>query len=99
MKDVRVQTPQGEKYHGGIEGDTFFRSVTQKDLMRIFNAWSIHPEALKQLEVEGIKWLCYKEGGEEYKITVEDARKNGFTKSFSGGETIYIQLKYWNKKL
>lgn len=94
-----VSTPNGVKYHGYIEGQTFYRSVTAKDYMRIFDAWSINPMALEQLKKEGVKDLFYKnvEDHKEYKITLEDVIKHGFKRSFKGGETWYIPMKQWNK--
>lgn len=94
-----VSTPQGPKYHGYIDQGIFHREVGSRDLMRIFNAWSLHPTALDQIQKEGVKHLFYKDvdAKKEYKILVEDVVKNGFKKSFAGGETVYIPLKFWNK--
>jgi hypothetical protein len=96
---IVVPTPTGVKYHGYIAGDTFYRQVTNKDLMRIFDAWSIHPYALEQIKKLGIKYLVYKntETNEKYKIDLETVIQRGFKRSFKGGETWYISLRHWNK--
>lgn len=96
MTKVMVQTPKGIKHHGDIEGDSFVRRVTYKDLMRIFDAWSIHPDALNAIrgKVKRLKYIDIN-AGKIYVISLEDVKKYGFEKEFSGGKTIYIQRKYW----
>lgn len=95
---ITVDTPQGQKNHGYIKNGIFCRKVRNKDLMRIFDAWSINPEALKKINELGIKQAIYgnTETGAEYQISVEEMNQFGFRRdSFAGGSTIYIPLKHW----
>ncbi len=97
VERVMVQTPAGEKYHGYIEQGMFCRNVSDKDMMRIFQAWSIHPEALENIKQRGINGLCYyhKDAKTKYSIPLSEALKLGFEREFAGGKTFYIQLKHW----
>ena len=96
---IYVDTPQGQKFHGELEDGYFYRFVDhKKDFMRIFQAWSIHPDALTQLsdlECDGLRYVVSED--ERYEISLEDARRNGFEKSFKGGPTIYIPVKFWSR--
>jgi len=93
-----VSTPNGPRYHGEIKGDSFHRKVNMaKDLLRIFNAWSIHPDALKECEAKGVAKLVYTDEDERYEISLVSAIENGFERTFSGGPTFYIPLKFWKK--
>lgn len=67
--------------------------------MQIFNAWSINPEVLKELIERKIELLHYKDEEYDYKINMQDARDHGFEKTFSGGETFYIPIKFWDKQI
>lgn len=94
---INVSTPQGMKFHGEIIDGWFVREVDyEKDRMRIFDAWSIHPDAIKEIsgKVEGLKYKC---GEEVYTITTAKAHEKGFYKEFSGGKTFYIPIKFWEK--
>ena len=96
MKRIFVPTPKGKKYHGYIEGEVFIRTVKDKDLMKIFDAWSIHPKVLEYLPEVKVKLLRFiHEDGTVYEMDLETAKNKGFEKEFSGGKTIYLQRKYW----
>jgi len=95
--EIRVNTPQGVKFHGEVVDKKFVRQVDwSKDRMRIFDAWSIHPDALKQIIEMGIEQLEYVCGDQHYFIKLDLAREKGFEKEFSGGKTFYIPIKFWN---
>lgn len=97
-RTVFVHTPQGERRHGEVVGKTFRREVDwHKDRMRIFDAWTIHPEVIARLEAGGVRKLAYNCGGDMYTITLAQAKRHGFTKAFAGGITHYIPLKHWQK--
>jgi hypothetical protein len=97
MENLYVDTPKGKRFHGTISDNHFRRQVSeQKDLMRIFDAWAIHPKALEKLNELNVKDLVYTTSkGETYTISLEDANLHGFEKEFKGGKTVYIQRKYW----
>lgn len=83
------------KTHGYIDGDVFIRHVKDKDLMRIFDAWSINPSALKEI-IDKVETLRYvHENGTVYEMPIETAMEKGFEKEFAGGKTIYLERKYW----
>jgi len=93
-----VSTPQGLKSHGYIDEDVFIRYVKDSDLMRIFDAWSIHPEALKAIS-DKVKTLRYiHNDGTIYEMDLITALQKGFEKEFAGGKTIYLQRKHWTIK-
>jgi len=91
-----VETPKGMKPHGFLKDRKFCRRVTAKDRMKIFDAWSIHPDVLKYLEDNDIPDIHYKDEEKDYRITTESARTNGFERNFSGGKTFYIPIKHWD---
>ena len=62
--------------------------------MKIFDAWSIHPDALEKIQ-DRVKGLVYLTDKVVYAISINDAVLRGFEKSFKGGRTWYIQLKHW----
>ena len=95
-KAIYIETPQGRKYHGDVVGHDFIRDVEwDKDRMKIFDAWSIHPEALKEIKSLGVRRLKYKTSDKIYTIRLIDAQRKGFVKEFAGGTTHYVQLKHW----
>jgi len=94
-KKIYVKTPNGLRFHGEIKGECFTRIVKEKDRMKIFDAWSIHPDAFDEIKKEGVKFLMYLCGNDNYTISLEDAEKKGFEREFAGGLTRYIQIKYW----
>lgn len=95
-----VNTPIGVKFHGAvitrILKKVFYREVSEKDRMRIFDAWSIHPDALKKITSLGVDGLHYRSGNAHYYISLEDAKKKGFLREFGGGKTFYIPIKFWD---
>lgn len=98
---IYILTPKGEtKNHGYIIGDTFYRNVEEKDRMRIFDAWSINPTVLTQIQQKkGIVNMEYKTHDTIYRISVADAWDKGFTREFKGGATHYIARKHWYKTM
>jgi len=97
-KDIFVETPAGKRHHGVVVGKIFKRKFDyKKDIMHIFNALSIHPDALKEIEKMGVDSLEYEEIDTHkiYRISLKKAKEVGFEKYFAGGKTTYIQLKYW----
>lgn len=94
-----VETPNGMRPHGFIKDNKFCRRVKEKDRMQIFDAWSINPEVMKELNNRKIELLHYKDEDHDYKISIEDALIHGFEKTFSGGVTFYIPIKYWDKQI
>ncbi len=97
---IYITQPSGQKVvHGKLEGKVFHRTVKEKDKMRIFDAWSINPSVLDTIK-ENVERLEYynADNGKTYKISIEDALKNGFEREFAGGRTFYIPLKFWKTK-
>ena len=94
--NIYVNTPRGKKKHGIVAGDVFVRELQQKDVMRIFNAFSINPDALTRIKEMGVKMLCYVLDAKPYYMTVEKAQEVGFEREFAGGKTIYLQMKHWD---
>jgi hypothetical protein len=102
-----VDTPDGTKMHGelrpakGAEGrcTIFYREVNhEKDRMRVLDAWTIHPSALKQIVAAGVQALYYKSSnGVNYVISLSKALRVGFEKEFGGGKGFYIPLKHWEQ--
>lgn len=104
---VVVTTPQGNKLHGEIKDNEFVRFVSfDKDRMRMYDAWSIHPQALAQLNGSGVSGLRYvdKKNGVTYTLGLKElnemlsgeqtdalGRKQAWQQAFSGGDTIYIK--------
>jgi hypothetical protein len=119
MTEVFVNTPRGRKRHGEIvlAGDKkiFVRFVDwDKDRMRIFDAWSINPEAYRKIRNYGVWGLLYrdKKHNTNYSLTTEDLGKmlgGEITKDsgakfawegeFGGGKTIYIKVEAFTKEL
>jgi hypothetical protein len=98
--NIYITQPSGQRVvHGKLIGSVFYRSVKEKDKMRIFDAWSINPNVLDQIK-DSVKLLEYYniDNNQTYKISMEDALKNGFEREFSGGKTFYIPLKFWKTK-
>lgn len=112
VQKVYVSTPNGLKYHGKIEGGTFIREVDyQKDRMRIFDAWSIHPDALIAIRRENVQNILFLQGAREYYLTAKELesmlqgltkdaknRKLAWEDEFKGGRTVYIRLTAFNKQ-
>lgn len=95
---ITVKTPNGIKHHGMVDTKdaVFLRDVDwNKDRMVMFNAWSIHPEALDTIKRMNVGQLVYRCDGRIYRIDMKDVDAHGFKKEFSGGETVYIPLQYW----
>lgn len=97
MEKVMVSTPQGVKFHGWIdnERELFLREVTEGDRMKIYDAWSIHPDVFERIKnLNGLRYKD-KDTGTIYNISIPNAIKHGFTKTHGGGKTFYIPIKYW----
>ena len=93
---ITVPTPSGKKKHGILDGDTFTRRVSEKDRMRIFDAWSIHPKVLGYLNKNNVKTLRFIHSeGKVYEMSIETANEKGFEKSFAGGATVYLPLRWF----
>lgn len=94
-----VSTPRGRKMHGFLkeeaEGMKFCRRVAKKDIMKIFQAWSINPEVLDYLKQHAVKNIHFKDEDTDYRISMERALEKGFEKTYSGGRTFYIPIKFW----
>ena len=109
---ITVNTPQGVKRHGTIQeskGKKYFcRTVdSEKDRMRIFDAYSLHPDALISLRREKVSALIYRETPSQRRLGLRmdhleamlDGRMNSPTgkrlaweAEFAGGPTIYIKI-------
>lgn len=116
MKAINVKTPHGYRHHGDIGvrrgvNDLVFRRVVNsfKDKMRIFDAYSIHPDALEQIKKEGVRMLHYIEDGKnhlELEVVKLEKMLSGEIKhqgcmlawegEFGGGKTIYIKRLAFN---
>jgi len=95
MPRITVNTPKGEKYHGDWEGDTFTRKVRKdKDFMRIYESYSIHPKIIEKANAMNLKKLRFVDENNTYEISIDDAREHGFQKTHAGGPTYYLQLKH-----
>jgi len=128
-KIITVQTPHGSRTHGIVRNviigrdedknedvfaDIFIREVDyNKDRMRIFDAWSINPEALIKLQKGGVYGICYndRENNKKYTLKMDEllkmmsgeikddkGRKLAWQAEFSGGKTIYIKLGAFKTK-
>lgn len=115
IERIMVKTPQGDKYHGDIILSVagvkmFVRTLDNKDKMKIFDAWSIHPDALSEIMAKGVECLEYRTPSGVLSLKLEDLDKMlsgelkskgdtklAFEKSFSGGKTIYIKEEAFNK--
>lgn len=109
---VMVSTPRGAKYHGTIDGDEFIREVDyDKDRMKIFDAWSIHPEAYQKCLDQNVQTLVYLEPKlkKVWRVSFSDLqkmvtgeivdhkqRKLAWFGEFAGGKTLYIKLEAFN---
>ena len=94
MAIVYVNTPYGERKHGEIHGKYFIRKVREKDRMKIFDAWSINPDIISELQEKQIEELHFIRGNKKYIISIEKALDKGFEKTFSGGRTFYIPIQH-----
>ena len=95
-KDIRVPTPGGLKHHGHLvtqpDGTKYFhRRVEDKDRMRIYDAWSIHPQIIEEYgdQIIGIMWETK---NFLYKVKTENIQEAGFEKEHSGGKTMYFPI-------
>lgn len=109
LERMFVNTPQGKKLHGELHKNDsgqiiFKRTLKESDRMRMFNAWSLNPEALTQFDFFKVVGLWYSTPHRELKLKYEDLKKMlsgemlndrgaklAFYKTFGGGETIYIK--------
>ena len=111
MRTILVDTPKGKRVHGYIfhkkDGSSYFYRQVQEsnDLMRIFDAWSINPQAFNKIQKEEVSEIMYNdtETGKVYYMSIENLKelvlsKSAFEKSFRGGRTIYIPKKFWKIK-
>jgi len=101
FEDVFVNTPSGKRFHGRIIGKDFNRLFDfEKDVMHIFDALSIHPDVLESLGAKKVNTLVYEEKNThtKYSISIKDALEKGWEKSFAGGKTFYIPLKFWEQE-
>ncbi len=96
---IQVPTPNGLRHHGEIRDKSFVRKVRKsKDLMRMFDAWSLHPEALKKLQelkIESIKYWD-EENNELWVTNRKHWEEDAFKKTYGGGETLYLKLEFWH---
>lgn len=100
MRAVFVNTPKGRRQHGAVDdNNTFVREVKTKDLMRIYDAWSINPDVLEKLPDMKVDKLEYRHGTHTYSITTADAVEHGFIRTHGGGRTVYIPRKWWTKTI
>ena len=115
VERIRVSTPQGDRYHGDIvlnekKQAIFVRVLQKKDKMRMFDAWSLHPDALKKFDFWNVIGLYYKTPNGNLKLKLEDLKKMlsgeirsgggnklAWEKEFSGGMTIYIKEEAFEK--
>ena len=110
-----VNTPKGTRFHGEVREHmgkpVFFRMVDpEKDRMRIFDAYSIHPDAFKQLRKLNIGKMIYLTGKDRLEIDIQeladmldgkikaDGTQLAWIAEFGGGETIYIKVNAFNKE-
>jgi len=94
----KVQTPQGVKAIGTINGNTLIKNVYRsKHYHRKFKAWAIQAEALPRLEKLGVRWirLEIQDTGEVLYTTLECVKKHGFIHDFGFGEQVFLPEKYW----
>jgi len=97
---VIVNTPSGPHFHGEIRGKVFQRKVHKsKDLMRIYEAWSLHPRVLEKLSELDIKAIRYVdvENNELWVTNRKHWEEDAIINTFSGGQTLYLPLKFWHK--
>ena len=118
LEKVLVDTPFGKRYHGEIWVSktgklVFMRQVDpERDKMKIFDAYSIHPSVLQKLKTKNIVGISYFEKGSNrlLKLSTNDLLKmlSGEIKDafgrimawkdeFKGGETIYIKMIAFNE--
>lgn len=110
-EDVFVSTPNGTRHHGqiqrGADGTVrFVRLVKEKDLMKIFDAWSINPQILQRLHDEFVQEIVFvPENNEDvyalrfdqFNWLYEDGKL--IRKNYAGsGDTIYIPRKYFIRR-
>ena len=112
FKKIFVNTPKGLKFHGDIvvnakSQHVFVRNVAKsKDLMRIFDAWSINPSCISELRKFAVVGIFYNdtETGMKYKLEFDRFEKMlsgeirgdrnqklAWEKEYSGGRTVYIK--------
>lgn len=114
---IYVNTPNGKKFHGDIvtskTGKKFVRRLDPfKDKIRIFDAYSINPDALREIIKQRVPKIVFTEKGSGRRkplvITTDDLCKmlNGeltqdgkrlaWEAEFAGGQTIYIKVVAFN---
>jgi hypothetical protein len=94
---IYITTPMGKKVmHGELRGNVFYRTVKEKDRMRIFDAWSINPRVLEDIKSH-VETLEFYNADDKltYTIPIQEALRNGFEREFSGGKTFYIPIRLW----
>lgn len=69
----------------------FVREVIEKDRMRIYDSWSIHPLVLEKYGavIDGVAFIS-KDEGITYYASLKVIQDHGIMKTFGGGKTIYI---------
>lgn len=99
-QEFYAMTPnKGIVLHGFfVDNEIFERKVGEKDRMKIFDAWALNADVMDRLK-DRLKLLRYfnRDDNMIYEISFEEAKKHGFEKTFAGGRTFYIPIKYWKK--
>lgn len=113
LKPMMVSTPNGLRYHGDlkeINGQVvLWREINYfKDRMRIFDAFSVHPDALAVLtKMNADRIILHDKADKKYYLIGVKAlndmlvglredgegRKLAWKAKFAGGDTIYIKLE------
>lgn len=89
--------------HGELRVDRygvkyFFRKVDyKKDRLHKYDAWTIHPDVLLDMEKSDCKYLLYKSDSIYYYIPIGDAKAIGIWEYLAGGAGVHIPLKFWKE--
>ncbi len=81
--------------YGLIDGYKYIKKEKEKSKLRLYNAWTINLEEIKNKNILEIHYITEKA---EYIINSEAAHQLGFFRNFQGELKLVVPLKYWDIK-
>jgi len=118
LERIMVDTPDGKRFHGELwmskSGKIVFvrRVDPDKDKMKIFNAYSLHPSIIHKLKTKKIDGISFLEKGNNKPMVIPTAdllmmlkgeikdalgRFMVWEDEFKGGRTVYIKEIAFNE--
>lgn len=100
-RPVMVDTPQGQRWAGVIEGKVLKKKVIgSRHLMRSLDAWGFQVEAIEEAQKSGITMIEVEdtERGTIYSVSLGLFLKKGIQKDFGHGVQVFLPRRCWKRK-